>query len=106
SSDLLTGGDLSNTNNRNRPVLLTFSPDVRPPLFTSQPTSLFVLETNTTVIFSATFTGAPPISVQWFLNPSNALSAGVVVGESSTTLSIPALRTNVGFYRVVISNHF
>lgn len=101
----LTGGNLSNTNNRNAPVLLNFSPDVRPPGFVLQPTGVATLESNS-VSFSVSFTGAPQIFLQWYLN-SNAVSTALNPTATNTTLSIPqALRTNVGFYYALITNHF
>ncbi len=100
-----TGGDGSSTYNSNAPVQLTFDSDVRGPGFSLQPSNVIVVESNA-ASFSVNFTGAPQVFLQWYRN-SNAISASVNPTATNTTLSIPeALRTNVGFYHVVATNHF
>lgn len=71
------------------------------PVITQQPQSLTVTESNA-ANFSVLATGSSPLRYQWYFNAATPLP-----GATNFTLSIaPARLTNVGDYRVVITNSF
>ena len=69
-----------------------------PPRILRQPENLTVMEGNP-AFFSVTATGGQPLSYQWEFNLSP------ISGETNSTLVLAALTsTNMGSYRVVVSN--
>jgi hypothetical protein len=57
---------------------------------------------------AVTATGAAPLSFQWFVNETNALTDGPeITGSSTSNLTIyPLAPDNAGFYSVVVSNSY
>jgi hypothetical protein len=82
------------------PALLTITNSTAPPALTLQPQSQSVIISNT-VVFTASATGALPLSYQWFFN-SNPLG-----GATSPTLTLPNVQASqAGAYFLVVTNNF
>jgi predicted aconitase with swiveling domain len=74
-----------------------------PPSITAQPVS----RTNavgTTVTFSVMATGTAPLSYQWQLNGLALTNGGNFSGSTTATLTVNVQPTDVGAYRLVVTN--
>ncbi len=70
-----------------------------PPMITSQPTNQTV-PVGSTVAFTVTASGAPPLTYQWLFNLTNTIP-----GATNATLILPEVQmSNAGFYSVLVSN--
>lgn len=103
-----TGGDRSNNNNRDLPVLLTFNGNTNvvgtnPPFISQQPTNRVINEGPGLTSLSLVATGAPPLFYQWYFN-SNLLAGNI--SATNALLLLQAQHTNAGFYHATISNAF
>ncbi len=77
---------------------------VYPPLISAQPTNQSVLAGGD-ALFSATVTGASPLSYQWRQNGTNVTNDGHITGATSNVLSIASVTTNNGGnYTLRVSN--
>lgn len=82
------------------PALLTITNSTAPPALTLQPQNQSGIVSNT-VAFTASATGALPLSYQWFFN-SNLLG-----GATSPTLTLPNVQLSAaGNYFLVVTNNF
>jgi Alpha-tubulin suppressor and related RCC1 domain-containing proteins len=74
------------------------------PGFTQQPQSLFT-NVGTTIAFTTTVTGTPPIALQWFFNGVPLTDGGLISGSATANLTLSSLQTNnSGLYWLVASN--
>ena len=77
---------------------------IAPPTITMQPTNDVVLG-GQTAVFSATVTGAPPLTLQWQLDGTNLTNSGNVSGCMTNALTITNASTNdAGTYTLFVSN--
>ena len=76
------------------------------PYFITQPSSQTVTN-GTSLTFSATVGGQPPLNYQWLFNGTNLPAGGNVSGTTSNVLSITAATTNnAGNYQLVATNSY
>ena len=75
-----------------------------PPAFVVEPTNQSVIVSNT-ASFSATLTGALPMSFQWYFNGNPLVDDGRIVGSMTASLSISSLTTaDAGSYSLAVTN--
>ena len=75
-----------------------------PPAFVVEPTNQSVVVSNT-ANFSATLTGALPMSFQWYFNGNPLVDDGRIIGSMTANLSISSLTTaDGGSYSLAVTN--
>lgn len=96
---ILVGGYGAHTGN-----LVFHLTHLTPPAFVVQPATQSVL-VNSNVSFSATLTGALPMTFQWFFNGAPLVDDGRIVGSTTASLSISNLSTaDAGSYTLSATN--
>jgi Immunoglobulin domain len=76
------------------------------PVITSSPTGQTVLQDAATVTFNASFSGTPPLLVQWLFN-SNSIAGATNATLSTSTLTLTNVTVaNGGSYSLLVSNAF
>jgi subtilase family serine protease len=115
TSNILTIASVSSTNAGNYRVIVTNNYGsvtsstavltvVFPPAFTAQPTNQTVVA-GANAVFSATVSGALPLTYQWRKNGTNLLNGGNVSGATSNVLTISTVTSvNAGNYALVATN--
>ena len=75
-----------------------------PPSFTAQPTNQSAV-VGATVVFSATVSGASPLTYQWRTNGINLINGGSLSGATSNVLTLSNLTAaNAGNYTLLVTN--
>ena len=96
---ILAGGYSAHTGN-----LAFHLNHLTPPLFVVQPTNQSVVVSNS-VTFTASLTGALPMTFQWYFNGAPLVDDGRISGSTATTLSISNLTTaDAGSYILGATN--